>query len=140
MSLRWRWELRQTAFRHRSATPTCERVCFRNVGSIPMQRFWFRLAGSRRSAGLGALLASLPLVALLSMIWLWRDTGDTARMASYSQATFWYVLPSLPMFLLIPVLLKRGFAFWPALAAGCALTIVLYVGMAALLARWDIRL
>jgi len=48
---------------------------------------------------------------LLSMIWLWRDTGDTARMASYSQATFWYVLPSLPMFLLIPVLLKRGFAF-----------------------------
>ncbi|WP_374611977.1 DUF3147 family protein [Sphingorhabdus sp.] len=66
---------------------------------------------ARRSAGLGALLASLPLVALLSMIWLWRDTGDTARMASYSQATFWYVLPSLPMFLLIPVLLKRGFAF-----------------------------
>ena len=66
---------------------------------------------ARRSAGLGALLASLPLVALLSMIWLWRDTGDTARMASYSQATFWYVLPSLPIFLLIPVLLKRGFAF-----------------------------
>ncbi|MBK6297466.1 MAG: DUF3147 family protein [Sphingomonadales bacterium] len=95
---------------------------------------------ARRSAGLGALLASLPLVALLSMIWLWRDTGDTARMVSYSQATFWYVLPSLPMFLLIPVLLKRGFAFWPSLAAGCALTIVLYVGMAALLARWDIRL
>ena len=95
---------------------------------------------ARRSAGLGALLASLPLVAVLSMIWLWRDTGDAARTASYSQATFWYVLPSLPMFLLIPVLLKRGFAFWPSLAAGCALTIVLYVGMAALLARWDVRL
>ena len=95
---------------------------------------------ARRSAGLGALLASLPLVALLSMIWLWRDTGDTARMASYSQATFWYVLPSLPMFLLIPVLLKRGFAFWPSLAVGCFLTIALYVGMAALLTRWDIRL
>lgn len=95
---------------------------------------------ARRSAGLGALLSSLPLVALLSMIWLWRDTGDTARMASYSQATFWYVLPSLPMFLLIPVLLKRGYAFWPVLDAGCVLTIVLYIGMAALLARWDIRL
>ncbi|MBA4046866.1 MAG: hypothetical protein C0471_21020 [Erythrobacter sp.] len=95
---------------------------------------------ARRSAGLGALLASLPLVAVLSMIWLWRDTGDTARMASYSQATFWYVLPSLPMFLLMPVLLKRGFAFWPALTAGCVLTIVLYIGMAALLARWDVRL
>lgn len=81
---------------------------------------------ARRSAGLGALLASLPLVALLSMIWLWRDTGDTARMASYSQATFWYVLPSLPMFLLIPVLLRHGFPFWLSLAAGCVLTIVLY--------------
>ena len=74
------------------------------------------------------------------MIWLWRDTGDADRMVQYAQATFWYVLPSLPMFLLIPALLKRGFAFWTALAAGCILTIVLYMGMAALLARGDIRL
>jgi hypothetical protein len=95
---------------------------------------------ARRSAGLGALLASLPLVALLSMIWLWRDTGDTARMASYSQATFWYVLPSLPMFLLIPVLLKRGFAFWPALALGCLLTVALYAGLFTALSRWGVKL
>lgn len=95
---------------------------------------------ARRSAGLGALLASLPLVAVVSMIWLWRDTGDTARMASYSQATFWYVLPSLPMFLLIPVLLKRGLAFWPALAIGCLLTVALYAGMVAMLARGGVRL
>ena len=68
-----------------------------------------------------------------------RDTGDADRMAQYAQGTFWCVLPSLPMFLLIPALLKRGFAFWTALAAGWVLTIVLYMGMAALLARGDIR-
>ncbi|MGE3689766.1 MAG: DUF3147 family protein [Novosphingobium sp.] len=95
---------------------------------------------ARRSTGIGALLASLPLIAVLSMIWLWRDTGDTARLASYSQATFWYVLPSLPMFLVIPALLCRGVSFWPSLALGCALTMVLYAGMAALLGIWGVKL
>lgn len=95
---------------------------------------------ARRSTGFGALLASLPLIAVFSMVWLWRDTGDTARLASYSQATFWYVLPSLPMFLLIPALLNRGFAFWPSLALGCVLTMVLYAGMVALLGTWGIKL
>ena len=61
-------------------------------------------------------------------------------MAYHAQATFWYVLPSLPMFLLIPALLKRGIAFWPALALGCLLTMLLYLGMASMLARWGIRL
>ncbi len=95
---------------------------------------------ARRSAGLGALIASLPLVSVLGMIWLWRDTGDPVRMAAHAQATFWFVLPSLPMFLVIPILLKRGIGFWPSLAIGCALTIALYVGMSALLARWGVRL
>ena len=95
---------------------------------------------ARRSPGIGALISALPLIAVLSMIWLWRDTGDADRMAQYAQATFWYVLPSLPMFLLIPVLLKRGVAFWPALGAGCLLTVLLYVGMVALLGRIGVKL
>lgn len=84
---------------------------------------------ARRSSGLGALIVSLPLVSILGMMWLWRDTGDTQRMAAHAEATFWYVLPSLPMFLLIPALLRRGLAFWPALAAGCLMTIGLYLVM-----------
>lgn len=84
---------------------------------------------AKRSPGFAALVASLPLVSVLGMIWLWRDTGDTGRMAAHAGATFWYVLPSLPMFLLIPLLLKRGVAFYPALAAGCALTVALYLAM-----------
>ena len=95
---------------------------------------------ARRSPGIGALVASLPLVSILGMIWLWRDTGDPVRMAAHAQATFWYVLPSLPMFLLIPALLRGGAGFWIALAAGCALTIALYVVMTWLGPRFGIRL
>jgi hypothetical protein len=81
---------------------------------------------AQRYPGWGGLVASLPLVSVLAMIWLWRDTADPVRMAAHANATFWFVLPSLPMFLLIPMLLKRGINFWPALAVGSALTIALY--------------
>ena len=84
---------------------------------------------ARRNPGTGALIASLPLISVLGMIWLWRDTQDIERMAEHSGATFWYVLPSLPMFLLIPLLLKRGIGFWPSLVAGCVLTTALYSAM-----------
>ena len=56
---------------------------------------------ARRSPAAGALVASLPLVSVLGMIWLWHDTGDPVRLADHAQATLWYVLPSLPMFLVI---------------------------------------
>ena len=74
----------------------------------------------KRSPGFAALVASLPLVSVLGMIWLWRDTEDTARLSAHSAATFWYVLPSLPMFLFIPWLLDRGVPFYGALALGAA--------------------
>ncbi len=95
---------------------------------------------ARRNPGTGALIASLPLISVLGMIWLWRDTQDVARMAEHSAATFWYVLPSLPMFLLIPALLRRGIGFWPALIAGCVLTMALYGAMTLLGPRVGLRL
>lgn len=81
---------------------------------------------ARRSAGVAALVASLPLVSILGVIWLWRDTGDNFRIATHLEATFWYVLPSLPMFLLVPWLMRHGTGFWPSLGLGCLLTIALY--------------
>lgn len=84
---------------------------------------------ARRSPGLGALVASLPLISILGMMWLWRDTSDAERIAAHAQATFWLVLPSLPMFLLVPWLLRMGLGFWPALGLGCLLTILLYAAM-----------
>ncbi|HEY0328793.1 MAG TPA: DUF3147 family protein [Rhodopseudomonas sp.] len=95
---------------------------------------------ARRSPTFGALIVSLPLVSLLGILWLWRDTGDAARIAAHAQATFWYVLPSLPMFLLMPWMLRSGIGFWPTLLAGCVLTVVLYLLMVATLARFGLRL
>ena len=84
---------------------------------------------ARRYPGLGALIASLPLVSVLGMMWLWNDRPDTANMAAHMSATFWYVLPSLPMFVFMPVLLRHGLGFWPTLAVGCAVTVGLYTAM-----------
>ena len=95
---------------------------------------------AKRWPGFGALVASLPLVSVLGMIWLWRDKPDAANMADHAQATFFYVLPSLPMFLLIPMLLRRGVPFWGALGAGCVLTILLYLAMTWAAPRLGLRL
>lgn len=81
---------------------------------------------ARRSPGIGGLIASLPLVSVLAIIWLWRDTHDAVRIASHSEATFWFVLPSLPMFLVFPALLRHGVDFWIALAGSSLLTMALY--------------
>lgn len=81
---------------------------------------------AKRSPAFGALVASLPLISIMAVIWLWRDTGDTERIAAHMQATFWYVLPSLPMFLVMPALLRASVGFWPSLLASCALTVALY--------------
>ena len=95
---------------------------------------------ARRQPALGALILSLPLISILGIIWLWHDSGDVTRVAALTQSTFWYVLPTLPMFLLLPLLLRAGINFWPSLASGCALTIVLYLVTVWALARFGITL
>lgn len=95
---------------------------------------------ARRSPAAGALVASLPLVSLLGMIWLWRDTGDAVRLATHAEATFWYVLRSLPMFLIVPALLRHGIGFWWALVAGCCVTILLYLAIIPVAARFGVTL
>ena len=95
---------------------------------------------ARRWPGAGALIVSLPMVSLLTMIWLWRDSGDTARIATLSESTFWYFLPSMPLFLVLPAMLRAGLGFWLALALACALTVALYLGMIAVGPRLGLRL
>jgi len=95
---------------------------------------------AKRYPGFGALIASLPLVSVLGMIWLWHDKPDAKNMAAHAQATFWFVLPSLPMFLLIPAMLRAGIPFWLSLLAGCALTIALYLAMTWIGPRFGLRL
>ncbi len=95
---------------------------------------------AKRNAGLGALIISLPLVSILAMLWLWHDTKDSERLAAHANATFWYVLPSMPMFLVLPALLRAGVPFYGALAASCLLTVALYFIMVYTLKHFGLNL
>jgi hypothetical protein len=94
----------------------------------------------RKSPGIGGLIASIPLVSTLGMIWLWRDTRDTALVADYVGSAFWYFLPSMPMFLIIPALLRSGMNFWLALAIGVGTTLIFYLIAIQIAVRFGIRL
>lgn len=94
---------------------------------------------ARRSPAAGALVASLPLISVLGMIWLWHDTHDRVRMEAHVGATFWFVLPSLPMFLAIPALLRAGLPFAVSLLLGCMLTVLLYLALAWIAPRLGIH-
>ena len=88
---------------------------------------------AKRSDRLGGFVAALPLVTVLTLIWLHVERETEAKVASHAWYTFWYVVPTLPMFLAFPFLLPR-LGFWPTLVACVALT-VLCVGLFAIVAR-----
>ena len=94
----------------------------------------------KRSSLWGALLASLPLTSLLAFIWLWRDTGNVAAIASLSHGIFWLVLASLPLFLILPALLRHGMAFWPALGLACLATVGVYFALVWVLGRLGVSI
>ena len=81
---------------------------------------------ARRFPGWGGLFASLPVVSLLAMIWTYRDSGNPVTVAALSQSTFWFVLPSLPLFLIVAMLIRGGAGFWVAIGIACTVTLVLY--------------
>ena len=81
---------------------------------------------ARRYPGWGGLVASLPLTSLLAMLWLFRDTHDSDRVAELSMGAFWFILPSLPMFALLPALIRAGVGFWASMAVSIAGTLALY--------------
>jgi cobalamin synthase len=92
---------------------------------------------SKRSSFFGALVASLPLVSIIAMVWLWRETHDTARIAQFSTDVFWLVLPSLVLFLLLsPLLTRWHFSFPAALAIASTATVVAYLIASALFKRF----
>ena len=95
---------------------------------------------AKRSSALGAIIASLPLTSVLAFIWLYAETGDAAKVGVLAASIFWYVLPSLVLFIAMPVLIGRGFGFWPSLGAGCGLTFIAYLAMVAILGRFGIPL
>lgn len=84
---------------------------------------------ARRSPGWGGLVASLPLTSLLAMIWLWRDSHDSERVAALSVSAIWFFIPSVPLFIALPWLLRSGVGFWASMAIVITMTLALYAAM-----------
>jgi hypothetical protein len=95
---------------------------------------------AKRSSFLAATLASLPLTSLLAFIWLYLDTGEIEQVSTLSQGIFWLVLPSLVLFVVLPLLLRSGVGFWLSLFISALTTALAYFGMVRLLGVFGVRL
>jgi hypothetical protein len=84
---------------------------------------------AKRSALFGAVIASIPLTSVLAMIWLYIDTGDTEKVARLASGIFWLVLPSLVLFVSLPLLLRGGVEFYASLAISVGATVAAYFVM-----------
>ena len=92
---------------------------------------------AKRSDKLGAMIAALPIVTLLAMIWLYVENQPKEKITNYAWYTFWYVLPTLPMFLAFPFLHQR-LGFWLSLASWAAISVVCFILLASLLKQFGI--
>lgn len=95
---------------------------------------------AKRSSLIGALLASIPLVSVLAMFWLYVDTKDVAKVSALATSVFWLVLPSLALFIALPLLLKQGLNFYLSMVLAMAITAGSYALMLILLQHFNIKL
>ncbi len=94
---------------------------------------------AKKSSLIGGILVSLPIVSVLAMVWLWVDTKSKAKVAQFSISVFWLVIPSLVLFICLPLLLKKLDFGW-AMLISCGLTIVAYYLMVILLGWFNVKL
>ena len=80
---------------------------------------------AKRSDKLGGLVASLPLITVLTLIWLYLEKQSETKIANHAYYTFWYVVPTLPMFLIFPYLLPR-LGFWLTMASCVVITMICF--------------
>ena len=94
---------------------------------------------AQRSTVAGAILVSLPLVSILALCFLWVDTRDIDEVVAFSWSIMWVVLPSIVFFIALPLLVKAGLQFWPAIAGSAVTMIAAYAGYAWLMDRVGIE-
>ncbi len=95
---------------------------------------------SKRNTSLAALLASLPLVSVLAMLWLYIDTKDAVKVADLANNILWLFIPSVAFFLVLPILLKKGLDFYLSMGIASSITAGCYFLMLVILARYGIKL
>ena len=95
---------------------------------------------SKRSTLIGSILASIPLVSVLAMIWLYIETKDLEKISTLSTSIFWLVIPSLSLFIALPVLLKKEINFYLSLGTSILITVLCYYLIIVILGRFGIKL
>jgi hypothetical protein len=94
---------------------------------------------AKRNDKLGALLVALPTVTILVMIWLYIEGQPSEKIANHARYTFWYVLPTLPLFVVFPLLINR-IGFWLALLASSIVAIICFFALALVLKTFGLHL
>ena len=94
---------------------------------------------AKRSDRLGGFIGALPLMTLLTLVWLYVENQSEEKIANHAYYTFWYVIPTLPMFLLFPVLLPR-LGFWLTVGASVVITIACFGLFALVMKNFGIEL
>lgn len=95
---------------------------------------------SKKSSFIATIFAALPTISILSFIWIYFEQKDTNKIANLSSSIFWMVIPSLPLFLIFPVLLKKGLNFYISLLISCAITVLFYILFVWILKKFGIKL
>lgn len=95
---------------------------------------------AKRSTFMGGLLASIPLISVLAIFWLYIESRDVDRVSSLATSIFWLVIPSLALFISLPVLLMMGFGFYASLVASILITIAAYYLMISIHNQFGITL
>ena len=81
---------------------------------------------SNKSTIIAAIIIALPLVSIISLTWIWLETKDIEKISDLSTQIFWFVIPGLPMFLLLPILLSKGLGFYVSMVVSCGVTVILF--------------
>ena len=92
---------------------------------------------SQRDTLFAALLASVPLVSVLAMMWMNHEGANGEEIVDFSKHIVWLVLPSLLLFIVMPELIERGWSFYPALGGGLSATIIGYFVIVELMKRYQ---
>ncbi|MBN4080951.1 DUF3147 family protein [Caldithrix abyssi] len=94
----------------------------------------------KRSSLMAGILASIPLISVLAFIWLYVDTKDVGKISDLSTSIFWLVIPSLALFIILPVMLKKGIGFYSSLVLAASVTVFCYYLMILILGKFGIKL
>jgi len=94
----------------------------------------------KRSSLAGAILAAIPLVSILAMTWMYVDTNDSSSAVAFSKNIIWLIAPSMTLFLVFPILIKKGFGFYPSMFVSVVMTIFAYYSVIFLLEKFGVKL